>query len=173
MLHSAIEVRRKGTIHGNGLFATRLISKGELVWELTDPTYSWKEIEGWDEERRKAFDWYGFQCVVDRFSSPEGNSREMNHSCDSNTWWAGSDSIVARRDIHADEEVTYDYSICDIDLVFEMECHCGSPRCRGKITNRDYLNPEWQEQYGLNLPPHVLAAIEIARRYDSLYADGD
>ncbi len=164
MLHAAIEVREKGTIHRNGLFATRLIRKGELVWELDEPTYSWKEIEGWDEERRKDFDWYGFQCGVDRYSSPEGISRETNHSCDPNTWWAGSDSIIARRDIQADEEVTYDYSTCDIDLLFEMKCHCDSPRCRGKITNRDYLNSEWQKQYGSNLPPHVQAAIKAAAK---------
>ena len=163
MLHSEIEVRGRGMIHGNGLFATRLIRKGELVWELDEPTYSWKEIERWDENRRRDFDWYGFQCGVDRYSSPEGISREMNHSCEPNTWWAGSDSLVAQQDILTNEEVTYDYSSCDIDLVFEIECHCGSTLCRGKITNRDYMNFEWQEQYGLNLPPHVLVAIEVNR----------
>ncbi len=161
MLHSAIEVRRKGKIHGNGLFTTRLIRKGELVWELDELTYTWKEIEGWDEERRKDFNWYGFQIGVDRYSLPEGLSREMNHSCDSNTWWLkGSNSLFARRDIEIDEEVTYDYSTCDIDLFLEMECHCGSQNCRGIITNRDYLDLKWQKQYGLNLPTHVLAAIE-------------
>lgn len=161
MLHSAIEIRGKGMIHKNGLFATKLIRKGELVWELDEPTYSWKEIKGWDEERRKAFNWYGFQFGVDRYSLPEGISREMNHSCNPNTWWGiGSNSIVARRDIPIDEEVTYDYSTCDIDLVFKMECHCGSTSCRGKITNLDYLNLKWQKQYELNLPSHVLDAIE-------------
>ncbi len=164
MLNVAIKVRSKGTIHSNGLFSTRLIPKGELVWKLNEPTYSWKEIESWDKDRRKDFDWYGFQCGVDRYSSPEGISREMNHSCEPNTWWAGSDSLIARRDISPDEEVTYDYSTCDINLIFEMDCHCGSPLCRGKITNRDYLDPKWQEQYGSNLPPYVLEAIEIARQ---------
>ncbi len=173
MLHSAIVVRGTGAIHCNGLFATRLIPKGTLVWHLDEPTFSWKEIEAWPAERRKAFDWYGFQCGVDRYSLPEGKSREANHSCDPNTWWAGSDSIVARRDIKANEEVTYDYSSCDIDLVFEMECHCGASCCRGRISNRDYLDPWWQEQYGSNLPPHVLAAIETARRHDSGFADGN
>jgi hypothetical protein len=72
MLHPAIEVHSKGAIHGNGLFAKRLIRKGELVWELDEPTYSWKEIEKWDKERRKAFDWYGFQCGIDRYSLSEG-----------------------------------------------------------------------------------------------------
>ena len=170
MLHSAIEVHSKGAIHGNGLFANRLIRKGELVWELDEPTYSWKEIEKWDKERRKAFDCYGFQCGIDRYSLPEGPSKQMNHSCDPNTWGASSDSLVARWDIHANEEVTYDYSTCDINLVFDMECHCGSPSCRERITNRDYMNPEWQKQYGLNLPPYVLAAIEINGGHGSIRA---
>ncbi len=164
MLHSAIEVRRKSTIHGNGLFTTRLIRKGTLVWELDEPTFTREEIKTWSAERRMAFDRYGFQCGVDRYSLPEDLSREMNHSCDPNTWWSGSDSLVARRDIQTDEEVTYDYSTCDIDLVFDIECHCGTPHCRKRITNRDYLDPDWQKQYGLNLPPHVLAAIEIIHR---------
>ncbi len=173
MLHSAILVRSTGAIHCNGLFAARLIRKGTLIWQLEGPTFARKEIEAWPAERRIAFAWYGFQCGVDRYSLPEGASREANHSCDPNTWWAGSDSLVARRDIHADEEVTYDYSTCDIDLVFEMECHCGAPCCRGRISNRDYLDAGWQEQYGPNLPPHVLIAIEMARQHESKCADGE
>jgi SET domain-containing protein len=160
MLHPAIEVRENKTIHQNGLFATQLILKGELVWQLDAPTLTWKQVEALSENRREAFDWYGFQCGVDRYSLPDDDSREANHSCDPNTWWADSDSIIARRDILANEEVTYDYSTCDIDLVFKMECHCGSSNCRGKITHRDYLNSEWQKHYGLNLPGHVLTAIE-------------
>ncbi len=31
------------------------------------------------------------------------------------------------------------------------------------ISNRDHLDPQWQAQYGKNLPPHVLDAIERAR----------
>jgi hypothetical protein len=162
MLHSAIEVRDKKAIHRNGLFATRPIRKGELVWQLNEPTLTWSEVEALSEERREAFDYYGFQCGINRYSLPEGSSREANHSCDPNTWWAGSDFIIARRDILTDEEVTYDYSTCDIDLVFDMKCDCGNSKCRGEITNRDYLQPTWQKQYGLNLPPHVLAAIDIA-----------
>jgi len=166
MLHSAIVMRSKGTIHGNGLFATEKIPKGTIVWELDEPTFTWSEIKAWPQERFRDFGWYGFQCGVDRYSLPEGLSRETNHSCDPNTWWAGSNSIIARIDILAGEEVTYDYSTSDINLTFEMDCSCGTPRCRGKITNRDYLDSSWQEQYGLNLPPHVLTAIENSRKHN-------
>ena len=160
MLHPAIEASEEDTIHGVSLVTTRPIRTGEVVWELDEPMYTWKEIESWSNERRRDFDWYGFQCGVDRYSLPEGLSREMNHSCDPNTWWSGSTTLVARRDVAAAEEITYDYSTADVDRDFEMECTCGSALCRGTISNRDYLDPEWQRQYGTNLPPHVLAAIE-------------
>jgi len=162
VIHPAIVARRDDTIHGCSLVATRLIEQGEAVWELDEPTYTWKEIESWSAERREAFDWYGFQCGVDRFSLPEGLSREMNHSCDPNTWWSGSTTLLARHDIQPGDEITYDYSTADVDHAFEMECACGSPHCRGTVSNRDHLDPEWQRRYGSNLPPHVLAAIERA-----------
>jgi hypothetical protein len=162
MIHPAIVSRSVGSIHGTCLVATRKICAGEMVWKLDEPMYAWKEIESWSPERFEAFEWYGFQCGHDRYSLPEGLSREMNHSCDPSTWWDGSITLVARRDIEVGEEVTYDYSTSDIDHAFEMECSCGSPYCRGTISNRDYLEPDWQRRYGPNLPPHVLAAIEQA-----------
>ncbi len=142
MLHPAIVATSKGSIHGSCLVTNQPIRAGEAVWELDEPMYTWKEIESWSEERRQAFDWYGFQCGVDQYSLPEGLSREMNHSCDPNLWWSGSTILVARRDIQAGEEITYDYSTADVDNAFEMECTCGSSRCRVTISNRDHLDPD-------------------------------
>ncbi len=164
MLHPAIVASRNQPIHGVCLVTNREIHEGELVWELDEPIYSWKEIESWPQARRRDFDRYGFQCGVDQYSLPEGLSREMNHSCDPNTWWSGSTKLVARRQIEAGEEITYDYSTADIDHGIEMECSCSSQRCRGTISSRDHLDPKWQSQYGSNLPPHVLAAIGRTRR---------
>jgi len=163
MLHPAIESADRGSIHGVHLVTTRRIRAGEIVWDLDEPMYTWGEIECWSAKRRQDFDWYGFQCGVDRYSLPEGLSREMNNSCDPNTWWRGSVRLVARRDIATGEEVTYDYSTTDIDNAFEMECSCGSRLCRGTVSNRDYLDSAWQRRYGSNLPPHVLAAIDRGR----------
>ena len=129
MLHPAIVESHDKRIHGVCLVTTREIRKGELVWELDEPIYTWAEIESWSENRRRDYDWYGFQCGVDQYSLPEGLSREMNHSCDPNTWWSGGTKLVARRDISTGEEITYDYSTADIDHDAEMECSCGSPRC--------------------------------------------
>ncbi len=163
MLHPAIIASRKGRIHGVCLVTTEPIRAGELIWRITEPMYNWSEVESWDEEKREAYDWYGFQCGEDQFSLPVGLSREMNHSCDPNTWWSGSTRLVARRDIGAGEEITYDYATTEVDHDFELNCDCGSARCRGRVTHRDYLDPAWQAQYGPNLPPHMLAAIRTDR----------
>jgi len=159
MLHPAIEVRSKGAIEGNGLFATRSIREGELVWQLDEPTLTWVEVEQLSDDDRAAFDHYGFQCGVDRFSLPTDASREGNHSCDPNTWWVSDDSLVACRDIAADEEVTYDYSSADVVIDFSMLCNCGAARCRGRVSNKDYMLPSFQKQYAGHLPSHVNAAI--------------
>jgi len=167
MLHPAIEARSFGTIHRTGLVATRKIAAGTVVWELDEPTYTMEQIRAWPEARRRAFKWYGFQCGHDRYSLPEGLSRDVNHSCDPNTWWVNNHALAARRDIEADEEVTYDYATCDIDLAFSMKCSCGAADCRGVITNRDYLDLGWQKRYGAHLPEHVLAAIAASRARDA------
>ena len=100
MLHPAIVASGDAPIHGVCLVTTRRILQSETVWELDESMYTWKEIESWSEQRRQAFDGYGFQCGVDRYSLPD-------HS-------------------------------------FEMNCSCDSPRCRGTISNRDPLDPEWR-----------------------------
>jgi hypothetical protein len=79
MLHKAVVARGRSAIHGISLVTTEPIRAGETVWELDEPMYSKKEIESWSEERREAFDWYGFQCGDDLYSLPEGLSRELNH----------------------------------------------------------------------------------------------
>ena len=164
MLHSAIVVKKMDAIEGCGLFATQRIAEGELVWELDEPKYSLAEVESWKGQLQRDFKRYGFQCGEDQFSLPRGDSREMNHSCDPNTWWSGSEQLIARRDILVGEEVTYDYATCDIDLGIRMPCNCGAANCRGIVTHRDHLCGDWQKQYGKHLPPHVLASIEAHRR---------
>ncbi len=45
MLHPAIIASRDEPIHGVCLVTNREIRKGELVWELDEPIYSWNEIQ--------------------------------------------------------------------------------------------------------------------------------
>jgi uncharacterized protein len=54
--------------------------------------------------------------------------------------------LVAMRNIAPGEELTHDWATTD-DGDYEMECRCGSPRCRRIITGKDWMRPELQERY--------------------------
>ncbi len=162
MLHPAIVVGEGDTIHGKGLVATAPIPEGEVVWAM-DPgarIVPCAEVAAWPPEEQEAFRLVGYQCSDDAMAVCEGIERYMNHSCDPNTWWADDHTLVARRDIAPGEEVTYDYATTETACVWAMPCACGSPDCRGLVTNRDCLDPAWQARYGNHLPGHVRRAIE-------------
>jgi hypothetical protein len=76
----------------------------------------------------------------------------FNHSCDPNSGFKGQVFLVAMRHIKAGEEITFDYSMTVSEsvgstMVFEMDCACGSPRCRKTITEQDWMLPELQVRY--------------------------
>jgi enoyl-CoA hydratase/carnithine racemase len=58
----------------------------------------------------------------------------INHSCDPNVGFRGQVVYVAMRDIAAGEELCHDYSMERSDD-YTLDCHCGSPLCRGRIGN--------------------------------------
>ena len=115
------------------------------------------------EAEQEAFRLVGFQCDASHYAVCEGIDRYMNHSCDPNTWWSDDQTLVARRDIARGDEVTCDYATFETAVPFRMTCRCGSPLCRGEVTHLDCLSADWQRQYGLHLPTHVLAIIAAAR----------
>ena len=69
-----------------------------------------------------------------------------NHSCDPNIAIQGQIVFVAMRDIAAGEELTHDWATTD-DGDYSMACQCGSPRCRGTITGKDWTKQELQAKY--------------------------
>src|SRR5262249_32692782 len=84
-------------------------------------------------------------------------SNFMNHSCDPNAWFVDDETMTARRDIKAGEEVTYDYATSETRDSFYLECRCGSPLCRGVALGSDYWSrPELRERDGAHLMSHVL-----------------
>lgn len=170
MLHPYIVVRNAKVIEGRGLVSTGLIRKGELVSRLepNQPKTEIAEILTWSKDAQEEFLFHSYQCSETQYVSEEGIERFMNHSCDPNTWWADDDTMIARRDIRAGEEITYDYSTTEVAIDFQMECHCGAAICRGVVTNRDFENREWQERFGEHLPAHTRAAIAQVRTQQKL-----
>ena len=64
-----------------------------------------------------------------------------------NVGFRGQIVYVAMRDIRAGEELFHYYAMERSDE-YSLDCHCGSPLCRGKITGQDWKLTELQERYG-------------------------
>lgn len=136
-LRPRVEVRRS-TIEGLGLFAQEPLGEGEVVERLggrliddaalsaLTPPYSSLTVDD------------GRHLLID----PASPVRYGNHSCDPNLWHADATTVVARRAIAADEELTIDYATHTGVEAWEMVCRCGAPGCRGLVTGADWRRPE-------------------------------
>lgn len=165
MLHPLVVLINNGVIEGQGLIAQGLIKAGEVISTLPPeaPRTLISQVLSWPPEQQEAFLIHSYQTSETECVSEQDEGRFMNHSCDPNTWWLDDETMVARRDIQPGEEITYDYSMTEVAVPMEMACRCGSPLCRGRVTNHDYLIPDWQKRYGEYLPAHTRRAIAKAK----------
>ncbi len=92
-----------------------------------------------------------------------GDEREpgdmLNHSCEPNAGLAGSQILVAMRDIAPGEEITFDYAMCDDSDYDEFTCLCGQPTCRQVVTGADWRDPVIQAKYQGWFSPYLTRRI--------------
>jgi hypothetical protein len=50
-------------------------------------------------------------------------------------WFEDKDVIVAMRDIAKGEELFYDYALSESNDFIQLDCLCGSARCRGTLSH--------------------------------------
>lgn len=141
------------SINRSGVYARVPIAKGELIAIFGGDVLTIDETLKLPEQ----FRYYPLQ-IEERFmlymrnpSSPE-DTDYFNHSCSPNAGIKGQIFLSAMRDINADEEITFDYcmSLSEFtgsSFVIEFECSCGSPECRGKVTQSDWRIRSLQEKY--------------------------
>ena len=139
---------RPSPIQGQGLFARVPIAACEIVavkgghvltgseWASLEPALGAAEIQIADDL---------FIAPVREDHRP-GSMLYTNHSCDPNLAIQGQIVLVAMRDIRPGDELTIDWATTD-DGDYELECRCGSPRCRGLVTGKDWTRPELQARY--------------------------
>ena len=135
---------RLSPIHGNGVFATEEIKKGERIIRYKGKLRTHDEVDNAygeiDENGHTFLFTLNDDYVVD--ANIDGNmARWINHSCKPNCEADVEDGRVfirARRDIKAGEELFYDYGLV-IDepytpkLKAEYPCWCGAKKCRGTL----------------------------------------
>ena len=83
----------------------------------------------------------------------------INHSCDPNVGFRGQVVYVAMRDIAPGEELCHDYAMERSDD-YRLQCHCGSPLCRGVVTGDDWKLPGLQRRYGKYFSIYLRERIE-------------
>jgi len=149
--HRKIE-RRKSDIHGNGVFATEAIAKGERVVRYKGTLRTHDEVDelyaDQDEDGHTFLFTLNDEYVID--ANEDGNvARWINHSCTPNCEAVQEENtkgkrhkdkvfIEAIRDIAPGEELSYNYGIVldephTAKLKKLWACRCGSPKCTGTM----------------------------------------
>lgn len=144
-LTSRAELRDAGH-KGKGVFATAPIEAGTTVAGFGGRIAYRRDFELLDEHERT----HSIQIDDDLFLVTAGELEPAdyaNHSCEPNAGIVGNVLVVAMRDIAPDEEICFDYAMCDADDYDEFVCACGTASCRGVITGADWTRPEIQERY--------------------------
>ena len=143
-----IEVRH-GTLEGRGVVAVADIAKDEIIAIKVGHVVTRDEIDSITEAAGDL----ALQIDDEFYIAPRSRdeihdmSVFINHSCDPNVGFRGQVVYVAMRDIPAGEELCHDYAMERSDD-YSLDCHCGSPLCRGKVTGQDWKLPDLQRRYG-------------------------
>jgi SET domain-containing protein len=143
---------RRSTIHGNGVFATAPIRKGERLIQYMGRHRTHKAVDRIYAEEVETGHTFLFTLndtyVID--ANEDGNdARWINHSCDPNCEAVTVEDededpnldqvwIEALRAIRPGEELTYNYGITlsephTPELKKLWACRCGSPKCTGTM----------------------------------------
>jgi SET domain-containing protein len=160
-------------IHGEGVFTRTALAQGARVIE-----YVGEKITKEESARRcERQNWCIF--ALDGEFDLDGDfdwnpARRVNHSCAPNCdaeWVAGRIWIVARRDIEAGEEITFNYGY-DLEACEEHPCHCGAAECFGFIVAEEFFGQLRRRKIYESLPPDDGKSTGPATRHTNPEAGG-
>jgi hypothetical protein len=148
-VHAGYELSRSGDGRGDGVFATRSFCAGDIVVvaEIARPV------------RRNHS--HATQVGLTDYVELAGLASKVNHSCDPNCGVrvneSGAPDLVARRDIAAGGEITFDYAMRNYRVEhFPDRCECRATVCRGTITGWKDLPEERRAAYRGLVAPYLL-----------------
>ncbi len=145
MVHPHTELRFVNPIIGWGVFATRAIPKGTIVWALDalDQRFTPEQVASLPPLARRQLEIYSYVDGKGRNILCWDHGRFFNHCCEANCLSLGNDFEIAIRDIAAGEELTDDYGTLNLGEPFP--CVCPKSSCRGHVLPDDFsrLAPRW------------------------------
>jgi hypothetical protein len=130
MMHPHTELRHVSDAIGVGVFATRPIPRGTIVWALDplDRVLEPAEVAALDGHRRAFVDKYSYRDQHGRHVVCWDLGKFVNHSFHANCIGTAYDVEVAVRDIAAGEELTDDYGTLNPEEPFACVPEAGTDR---------------------------------------------
>ena len=145
MVHPDTELRFVNPTIGWGVFATRRIPRGTVIWVLDplDQRFTPAQFARMPAFARQQLDKYSYVDGRGNYVLCWDHARFFNHCCSANCLSVGYDFEIAVRDIAAGEELTDDYGTLNPTEPFP--CFCGDPACRKRILPDDHvrLGAKW------------------------------
>lgn len=147
MMHPDTELRYINEEIGYGVFATKFIPKGTIVWALDDldqvldPDY----VEKLDPLRKEDVRKYSFKNQFGKYILCWDKARYVNHSFHATCVGTMYDLELAARDIQPGEELTDDYGTLNLDEPFECLPEEGATRTRVMPDDLLYYHEQWDE----------------------------
>ncbi|HYE21971.1 MAG TPA: SET domain-containing protein-lysine N-methyltransferase [Verrucomicrobiae bacterium] len=128
---------KKSGVSGKGCFASQDIKKGELICRMQGKPMSIPQVIRKYEKGTERYD-DSLQIGVKTYLDLDQPFIYFNHSCNANAAIVKTNSMIARRNIKKDEEISYDYSLVewtdkksfDDWSYWQMRCRCGALNCR-------------------------------------------
>jgi hypothetical protein len=117
MIHPDTELRFVNEIIGYGVFATKFIPKGTIVWALDDLDLKLDEayVLSLDQVRQKHVLKYAYRDRQGKYILCWDLTKYVNHSFRANCISTAYDFEIAIRDIHPGEQLTDDYACLNLD----------------------------------------------------------
>jgi len=160
--HPHIELR-SSHIHGLGAFANAPLRAGETLFIWGGLLADWDDFTSGRITSRSCMALKEGLYLGKLPAFGDFADDYANHSCDPNAWLIDSVTVVARRDIALNEEVTIDYAtFYELDdWIVTEDCHCGAACCRKRVTGADWQLPELQERYAGHFSPLLEERIRL------------
>lgn len=147
MMHPDTELRYINDEIGYGVFATKLIPKGTIVWvqddldQVLDPAF----VEKLDPLRKQDVLKYSFKNQFGQYILCWDKARFVNHSFHPTCVATMYDLELAARDILPGEELTDDYGTLNLDEPFDCLPEPGATRSRVMPDDLLRYYREWDE----------------------------
>ena len=140
MIHPDTELRFVSPEIGYGVFATRAIPKGTIVYakDQLEILVNNRQFNKMDQHHRDIVEKYSYMDEKGVRIISWDHAKYVNHKCECNTMSTGYGFEIAIRDIKKDEEITDEYGMFNIPV--EIPIHCGCKDCRRVLLPSDIDN---------------------------------